>query len=87
MSEFSIWAFAAISLLLITFLFAVAIVLRLLKGYQITSGHAWIGIALCALYSSFVLDNLNCFKEQESRKLLAQKIAMEIVSIRNIIKL
>ncbi len=76
MSEFSIWAFAAISLLLITFLFAVAIVLRLLKGYQITSGHAWIGIALCALYSSFVLDNLNCFKEQESRKLLAQKIGV-----------
>ncbi len=76
MSEFSIWAYAAISLLLITFLYAVAIVLRLLLGYEITSGHAWLGIALCALYSSVVLDNLNCFKEQESRKLLAQKIGV-----------
>lgn len=76
MSEFSIWAFAAISILLITFLFFIATVLRLLVGYKITSGHAWIGIALCALYSSVVLKELNCFKEQESRKLLAQKIGV-----------
>ncbi|MBK7432388.1 MAG: hypothetical protein IPI62_16110 [Bacteroidetes bacterium] len=32
MSEFSIWAYAAISLMLITFLYAVAIMLRLLLG-------------------------------------------------------
>lgn len=76
MSEFSIWAFAAISVLLITFLFFIAAVLRLITGYKIKSGHAWVAIALCALYSSVVLNELNCFKEQESRKLLAQKIGV-----------
>jgi two-component system nitrogen regulation sensor histidine kinase NtrY len=76
MSEFSIWAFAAISILLIAFLFFLASVLRLITGYKITTGHAWIAIAFCALYSSVVLKELNCFKEQESRKLLAQKIGV-----------
>lgn len=76
MSKFSLLAFAAISILLITFLFFTAALLRRLIGYEITSGHAWIGIACCALYSSVVLNELNCFKEQESRKLLAQKIGV-----------
>ncbi|MBK8364393.1 MAG: HAMP domain-containing histidine kinase [Bacteroidetes bacterium] len=76
MSEFSLWAFAAISILLITFLFFIATVLRLFSGYKISTGHAWVAIAFCALYSSVLLNELNCFKERESRKLLAQKIGV-----------
>jgi signal transduction histidine kinase len=76
LNEFSIWAFTAMAVLFIAFLFIVAAALKYYNGYRIKTGHAWIVIAICALYASFSLKNLNQFKEQESRKLLAQKLGV-----------
>lgn len=75
MSRFSIWAFVGIAILIITFLFFVASLIKYFSGHKIYTGQAWIAIALCSVYASVNLNELNKFKEHEDRKLLAQKIS------------
>ena len=71
---FSIWAFMAIAILLITFLISLAAALRFSFNYRVNSIHIWFAVFFCAVYSSGSLYRLNNQKEIESRKLLAQKV-------------
>ena len=73
---YSILAFTSVSILLLCFLFISAAVLRNLKGYVITGQHAWMGISICAIYTAIVLAGMNKEKEQDVRKLIAQKAEM-----------
>ncbi len=75
MSRFSIWAFVGIAILIITFLFFAASLIKYFSGHKIYTGQAWIAIAICSVYASVNLNELNKFKEHEDRKLLAQKIS------------
>ena len=73
---FSILAFTSISILLLCFLFLTASLLKIISGYQVTGRHAWMGISICAIYTAITLTGINHEKEQETRKLIAQKAKM-----------
>ena len=75
-NAYSILAFVSITMLLLCFLFITAGVLRRLMGYEIKGRHALLAITACAAYTTIALSMLNRQKEQETRKLFAQKADM-----------
>ncbi len=74
---YSILAFVSISILLLCFLFLTVAFLKVVSGRNTTRKFVWIGILFCAIYSALLLTGLNREKEQEARKLIAQKAQME----------
>ncbi len=73
---FSILAFMSISILLLSFIFFTAALLKIFSGYRIVGRHAWIGILACSVYTAIALTGMNKEKEHETRKLIAQKAEM-----------
>ena len=73
---YSILAFTSISILLLCFLFITAGLLKIFSGYRILGKHAWMGISICAIYTAIALSGMNNEKEQNTRKLIAQKAEM-----------
>jgi two-component system, NtrC family, nitrogen regulation sensor histidine kinase NtrY len=74
---FSLIAFTVISLLLLSFFFAASALLHSVAGYRVKSSHLWLFLAIGALYSSITVSRLNSKKEQEARKLIAQKLELK----------
>jgi len=73
---YSILAFLSISILLLSFIFFTAGLLKVFSGYRIAGRLAWTGILVCSVYTAFALTGMNTKKEQETRKLIAQKAEM-----------
>ena len=71
---YSILAFTAISLLLLCLLYITSLVLKTFTKFEITAKNTLLGISICAIYATFSLYKLNAEKENETRKLIAQKI-------------
>ena len=75
-NTYSILAFVSISMLLISFLFMTAAMLKNINGYSIKGRHVWMGVTICGLYTAIALSVMNNEKEHEVRKLIAQKAEM-----------
>jgi two-component system nitrogen regulation sensor histidine kinase NtrY len=75
-SIYSILAFTSISILLLCFILVTAALLKVFSGYRLLSKHAWTGIFACSVYTALALTYMNGIKEQDTRKLIAQKAEM-----------
>ncbi len=75
-NRFSFLGFTAIALLLLCLLYITAAFLKRFTTFELTVRNTLLGISIFALYATVSLGILNQKKEQETRKLLAQKVEM-----------